>query len=138
MSTNKTQNYQLHSWTPEDDFRLHEINENFTKLDTAVAQAIARPVVGQYTMLGESPVLVSLGFRPRAVMLDISNGGSSYIIGAFVTDLMDISYCIDRSRRMISAEILGITLTDDGFTIPANANNFNSNPNYIVKYQAFR
>ena len=37
MSTNKTQNYQLHSWTPEDEFHLTEINENFTGVDTELA-----------------------------------------------------------------------------------------------------
>ena len=42
MSTNKTQNYQLHSWLPEDEFHLTEINENFAALDTALkAEATA-------------------------------------------------------------------------------------------------
>ncbi|MBP3520093.1 MAG: hypothetical protein J6J87_01975 [Oscillospiraceae bacterium] len=36
MSTNKTPNYDLHSWVPQDDFHMTEINENFTKLDTAL------------------------------------------------------------------------------------------------------
>ena len=33
MSTNKTQNYQLHSWVKEDTFLMSEMNENFTTLD---------------------------------------------------------------------------------------------------------
>ena len=36
MSTNKTPNYDLHSWVPQDDFHMTEINENFAKLDTAL------------------------------------------------------------------------------------------------------
>ena len=36
MSTNKTPNYDLHSWVPQDDFHMTEINENYTKLDTAL------------------------------------------------------------------------------------------------------
>lgn len=36
MSTNKTQNYNLHSWVPEDDFIRSEFNENFTGIDTAL------------------------------------------------------------------------------------------------------
>lgn len=36
MSTNKTQNYNLHSWVPEDDFLRSEFNDNFTSLDTAL------------------------------------------------------------------------------------------------------
>ena len=42
MSTNKTQNYQLHSWLPDDEFHLTEINENFAALDAALkAEATA-------------------------------------------------------------------------------------------------
>lgn len=41
MSTNKTPNYQLHSWTLQDDFLLQEINENFSGLDAALAQGFA-------------------------------------------------------------------------------------------------
>lgn len=36
MSTNKTQNYQLHSWVPEDDFLHSEFNDNFTSLDAVL------------------------------------------------------------------------------------------------------
>lgn len=36
MSANKTPNYALHSWEPEDEFHLSEINENFSALDSAV------------------------------------------------------------------------------------------------------
>ncbi len=36
MSTNKTQNYNLHSWVPEDDFIRSEFNENFTGIDAAL------------------------------------------------------------------------------------------------------
>lgn len=43
MSTNKTQNYQLHGWAAEDEFLRTELNANFTKLDTALkAEADAR------------------------------------------------------------------------------------------------
>lgn len=33
MSTKKTQNYNLHSWEPGDDFLRSEFNDNFTALD---------------------------------------------------------------------------------------------------------
>lgn len=36
MSTNKTQNYNLHSWVPEDDFLRSEFNDNFTGIDAAL------------------------------------------------------------------------------------------------------
>lgn len=42
MSTNKTENYQLHAWALEDDFLTSEMNENFAALDAAVkAEATA-------------------------------------------------------------------------------------------------
>ena len=37
MSTNKTKNLGLHAWEREDRFRMDEFNENFDKLDQAVA-----------------------------------------------------------------------------------------------------
>ena len=36
MSTNKTQNYALHAWEPEDDFLREEFNQNFAAIDAAL------------------------------------------------------------------------------------------------------
>lgn len=36
MSTNKTPNYDLHSWVPEDSFQRSEFNDNFASLDSAL------------------------------------------------------------------------------------------------------
>ena len=48
MSTDKTQNYQLHGWTAEDEESLAELNANFTKLDTALkAEETAREAAAQ-------------------------------------------------------------------------------------------
>ena len=41
MSTNKTQNYNLHAWALEDDFLTREINENFAALDAALKKEAA-------------------------------------------------------------------------------------------------
>ena len=72
MSTNKTQNYQLHSWVPEDKFLRAEINENFTKLDGS-----ARVVMGSYTGDGVDSRQITLGFQPRAVLVFNANGQTS-------------------------------------------------------------
>lgn len=56
MSTNKTPNYDLHSWVPQDDFHMTEINENFAKLDTALkteAQTAAQGRSALQTALNE-------------------------------------------------------------------------------------
>ena len=63
MSTNKTQNYQLHSWVPEDKFLRAEINENFARLDGS-----ARVVVGSYEGDGAAERTISLGFQPKVVL----------------------------------------------------------------------
>ena len=36
MSSNKTQNYQLHAWEPNDHVLMTEFNENFAAIDTAI------------------------------------------------------------------------------------------------------
>lgn len=86
MSTNKIQNYQLHAWTPEDEFPRTELNANFTKLDTALkAEESARKsavntlntalagkaaiVTGTYTGNGAKTRTISLGFQPKAVLV---------------------------------------------------------------------
>ena len=84
MSTNKTENYQLHSWVPEDDFHLTEINENFTKLDQALDQELKKRdatlkkkgqlVTGTYTGNGESAQTFDLGAPVLAVLIECYNG----------------------------------------------------------------
>ncbi len=69
MSTNKTQNYQLHNWVPEDKFLRAEINENFARLDGS-----ARVVVGSYEGDGAAERTISLGFQPKAVLVVRSDG----------------------------------------------------------------
>ena len=77
MSTNKTDHFELHSWVPEDNFQLSEINENFDKLD-----ASARMILGIYTgnqlSYYKTPqhISVDLGGRiPKAVFLMGCRGG---------------------------------------------------------------
>lgn len=65
MSTNKTQNYQLHAWTAEDEGHLSELNENFAKLDERAVQI----VIGSYIGDGQGERAFDLGFPPKAVIL---------------------------------------------------------------------
>ena len=78
MSTNKTQNYNLHSWLPADDFLRTEINENFTKLDTALSGLLS---AGAYTGDGRGQRTVSLGFTPRAVLVMSQDGSTRNYYG---------------------------------------------------------
>ena len=69
MSTNKTDHFELHSWLPEDNFQLSEINENFKKLDAG-----ARILTGQYS----GPCRVELGVKPLAVIIICARGVEDY------------------------------------------------------------
>lgn len=52
MSTNKTENLNLHVWEPTDAFRRAEFNENFAAIDAAMG-AIPHIVFGSYVGTGE-------------------------------------------------------------------------------------
>ena len=108
-----TQNYGLHQWAPGDQFRRTDFNEDFLKLDTALGQKAeasstsssissinsaidalegrVQVVVGQYTGSGTLPRTISLGFTPRAVLLEHQSGeridGSSVFGGLFSPDM---------------------------------------------------
>lgn len=75
MSTNRTENYQLHAWGPEDEESLAEVNENFAKLDGAISNR-CRIVFGTYTGSGSTVQAIDLGGAPRAVL--ISRNGMSW------------------------------------------------------------
>ena len=82
MSSNKTTNYNLHSWLPEDDFLRTEINENFAKMDTALKTAAdalnALVVTGTYTGDGQESQFIAMGFRPRVLFVSTYRGFVSY------------------------------------------------------------
>lgn len=113
MSTNKTPNYQLHSWLPDDEFHLTEINENFAKLDTAVGAKAskaevaqkAKLVVGTYTGNGGEQHIALPG-KPQAVLVEAVHGGrgnGAYNYGGLVM------------RGTTGAG--GVTVHDTGFTV---------------------
>lgn len=72
-STNHTQHYGLSQWEPEDAFLREEFNEDFRKIDGVMAGK-AEIVLGTYTGDGESERVIDLGFTPKAVILENSQG----------------------------------------------------------------
>ena len=118
MSTNKTTNYNLHSWFPEDDFLRTEMNENFTKLDTllknetaALSAALgqkARVTVGSYTGDGALDRTISLPFTPKAVLL-FNQEGMTYYSNTYIGGLaVEGVPCRFRLGAGAYYEILGI------------------------------
>lgn len=121
MSTNRTQNYQLHTWGMEDEERLAEINENFAKLDEA-----AQMVAGQYSGTGTDNRLINLGFTPRAVLLiDQSAGmtnGYNWYGGLAVQD----------------GDSTVLAIAEGGFTVQENGNKHGNAKTVNYYYLALR
>ena len=70
MSTNKTQNYNLHAWEPSDDFLRAEINENFAALDAGAIQLLFGAYIGTSKDSSiTSTQRIDLPVTPRAVIL---------------------------------------------------------------------
>ena len=150
MSTNKTTNYQLHSWVPQDDFHVSEINENFALLDTALKseagsaaqkQAALETAIGQRLRIAtgsyhgsvsvtlDTPQRIELGFKPRIILLSSGVGfsdSSNNPYGGLITEDYDMRG--------------SVIMDDTGFTV-RNIYDYRTRPNsetkvyhYIVFY----
>ena len=65
MATNSSEHLGLHLWEPTDQVLRTEFNQNWQKIDTAVAEAQEKPyVIGSYTGNGGTQS-IDLGFKPR-------------------------------------------------------------------------
>ncbi|MCM1297697.1 MAG: hypothetical protein NC311_19340, partial [Muribaculaceae bacterium] len=100
MSTNKTPNYALHAWTPQDEFHLTEINENFAALDAGAVRAIT----GFYTATGQD-LEVDVGCPIRALLIFASGGARGGDNAAYATLTVR-----DRQGSVVK-------LTDTGFSV---------------------
>ena len=107
MSTNKTENLQLHSWVRSDPFKMDEFNDNFDKLDQAVGEnkdainakaeqtALAAEIAtrealaatvpkfhcGTYDGDGKQNRKIPLSFSPKMVYVTDSAGQTYYQSG---------------------------------------------------------
>jgi hypothetical protein len=132
MSASKTEHYQLHQWGDGEQPNVLEMNQNFTALDAAVAQAQEAAgelpyVVGTYVGTGGYMTL-SLGFRPRMVLVTggrYTDGDSFWKYTAVITE----------DSPKFQAE-----LTDDGFMVrnPTSYLPWPSESGRTYTYIAFR
>ena len=81
MATNSSEHLGLHLWEPTDQVLRTEFNQNWTKIDTAVAEvqetAEEKPyVIGSYTGNGGTQS-INLGFKPRFLL--ITGTGNGYM-----------------------------------------------------------
>lgn len=97
-----TDHYQLHQWEAGDSFLREDFNEDFQKVDTAIAGKPSA-VVGSYVGAGghgtSKPNVLTLGFRPRLVV--VTAGGH---LGIFVGECPDARVMYSNSQCSISAE----------------------------------
>lgn len=72
MSSQKTANLKLHKWVKSDPIKMTEFNENFQKIDAAIA-AGAKIATGSYVGTGtygsSNPCSLTFDFAPRLFML---------------------------------------------------------------------
>jgi hypothetical protein len=116
MSTNKTENLNLHRWVPADPVSLSEVNANFTALDAAVAKAqevadaaaVLPYAVGTYTGTGAA-LSINLGFRPRALI--ISGAKSNTNLSSYADN---VSYNAITCGNVLTDRV---AFTDTGFTV---------------------
>lgn len=120
MSTNKTTNYQLHSWVPGDDFLRQEFNENFAKLDDSV-RFVFGTYKGSVDYQNSTPQRIELGLKPKAVFVSTSVGAGS----------RSMNGCAMAGFAGPDSPVTGaLTLDDSGFTV---ANRFDKTYfNYTV------
>lgn len=94
MSTNKTTNYNLHAWVPEDDFLRSEFNDNFAGIDAALkslsdsiaAEAAAREAaVSAEAAARQSAVSAEQSARQSAITT-LTTGKAEIVAGSYEGD----------------------------------------------------
>ena len=81
---NYTEHYQLHQWEPSDSFLRTDFNQDFARIDTGMRAAKAQAErlerekaeisTGAYTGDNAASRTIHLGFRPRAVLVEMALG----------------------------------------------------------------
>ena len=124
-----TSNYQLHQWVPEDNFLRTDFNTDFQKIDAGIkaARDLAASkdawVEGSYAGTGTETRTVSLGFYPRAVVLENMAGNRYNSIGGIALRGKPLGYA--------STPIMEITST--GFQLDkASANDSAMTYHYLA------
>ena len=78
MSTNKTENLNLHAWTPDDPVKMSEFNENFAALDAACG-GMPHVVWGSYAGTGtcgqNNPTTLTFDFEPKLLLVTPTSYG---------------------------------------------------------------
>ena len=126
---NKTENYQLNQWEPEDNFLREDFNADNAALETALTamqtavdsqlQAVFGKYTGNAAYNNSSAQTITLGFRPKMVIVFPS-------AGTWVNS--STCYCAMNYDGSGAGNTIGITAT--GFTARNTTSPSNSYLNY--------
>lgn len=98
MSSQKTTNMNLHKWVLSDPVKMAEFNENFQKIDAAIA-AGAKIATGSYVGTGtygsSHPCSLTFDFVPQLLMLFEAGGIRYYITTTSSTSHRDYIFVLD-------------------------------------------
>lgn len=143
MATNKTPNYNLHSWLPQDEFHLTEINENFTKLDAAVKEEAQAAAQGRTAL--NTAIQAETAARSQAM-----SKRPEVVFGRYKGDGSNRHFDLDRAPAAVHISIesgekgglfqgdsgadYGVTVDETGFSLVAQC--FNNVTRYYT-YAAY-
>ena len=115
-----TANYGLHQWEPTDSFLRTDFNEDLAKIDTGIkaaqteAAAKSAVVTGQYSGNGRVDRAISLGFQPKAVLLE-ERMGTRGNVGQVRAGL-----ALQGAPLATREGSAAATVTEDGFLVSYN------------------
>ena len=113
-----TANYGLHQWVPGDNFLRTDFNTDFQKIDAGIkaalstAQGKAEIVTGFFTGDGTASRAITLGFQPKAVLIESQDGQRP---GDRVTGGLSLP-----AAPLTKTGSPALTITATGFTVVYN------------------
>lgn len=120
----KTQHYALNQYDPGDTFLRTDFNADNAKLDAALAEKVEL-YFGSYTGDGAYERFIDLGFTPKAVILESSNGyrpANVYTGGIVLPNLPLYNG--------------GVTIVENGFIVKkGNGWEYNSGTHYYIAFK---
>ena len=117
MASNHTENYQLPLWGADDAFLRTEFNDAHEKIEDALTEITAgvpRIAVGSYTpgtLAADVPYHVSLGFRPKAVLIWVNQ------VSAYSAQVDHYALLLDGHPICLSDNVCLAAVEDNGFYV---------------------
>ena len=132
-----TENYHLHQWVPEDNFLRTDFNQDFQKIDAALAEVEALAgskcsvVAGTYSGNNAESREINLGFQPVAVMLENSFGKRPAVDFNMYGGLAGQGGSLNHSDT-------ALTITQTGFRVGKVGESLTNFSGNSYRYLAFR